>query len=331
MIRSGINQIGGNFRTRTQIDKYTPYHEYFLSLFLGSGIYELNKPKAHHYECWNDANPRFANYFIVIKQFREEFKERRRKGPCVINCRYLYELLNKGILKPNDMIDDAIHFHYQIKLTHGSQLKYRGLVPETTSKKQFVELAKENYKQKLKNNEGVECEGSFKSNLGKTTRPITNNDCGILTKINPRVQERLEYVIIESLDFRDCYKKFYEAYFMRKQLGSEVYVFADPPFPGTEDYYQGLFQPEDHHDLIKLALESPFRFNLQIGGKCEFYLERFKKANWFIIPIKNKHSLNATSQRAKREYLIMNYDISKLPLMVEDGDQKTLDKWTGGC
>lgn len=327
MIKSGINQIGGNFRTRLQIDKVTPHHEYFLSLFLGSGIYELNKPKAHHYECWNDANPRFANYFIVIKEFREEFEERRKKGACRINSRYLYELLNRGILTPKDMIDDAIHFHYQIKLTHGSQLKYRGLVPETTSKKEFVELAKENYKTMLKDQKSIECEGRFKSNLGKTTRPISNNDCGILTEINPKAQERLEYVIIENLDFRKCYKQFYEAYYERKNLTKEVYVFADPPFPGTEKYYGGLFQPKDHDDLINIALNSPFHFNLQIGGECDFYLEAFKKAKWVIVPIENKHSLNANTQKKKREYLIMNYDINELPLMKYSSEQKIIERF----
>lgn len=326
-MKSGINQIGGNFRTRKQIDEYTPYHEYFLSLFLGSGIYELNKPKAHHYECWNDANPRFANYFIVIKEFREKFEARRKEGPCVINCRYLYDLLNKGILTPNDMIDEAIHFHYQIKLTHGSQLKYRGLVPETTSKKDIIKTAKKTYQEKLENQESIECEGRFKSNLGKTTRPISNNDCGILTKINPNAQERLEYVIIECLDFRKCYEQFYKAYHVRKGLTKEVYVFADPPFPGTEGYYSGLFHPEDHHDLIKLALETPFHFNLQIGGECQFYLDTFKKAKWNIVPIENKHSLNAKVQSSRREYLIMNYDINKLPLMKYDSEQNTLEKF----
>lgn len=327
MLKSGINQIGGNFRTRVQIDKYTPYHEYFLSLFLGSGIYELNKPKAHHYECWNDADPRFANYFIVIKEYREEFEKRRRKGPCVINSRYLYDLLNKGILKPKDMIDDAIHFHYQIKLTYGSQLKYRGLVPETTSKKEYIELAKKTYKEKLENQKSVECQGRFKSNLGKTTRPISNNDCGILTKINPKTQERLKFVIVENLDFRKCYNQFYEAYFVGKKITHEAYIFADPPFPGKENYYNGLFHPEDHHDLIDLALKSPFLFNLQIGGDCQFYLDIFEDAEWFIVPIDNKHSLNANSQTKKREYLIMNYDITKLPLMQFDSEQETMEVW----
>ena len=323
MIKSGINQIGGKFRLRKVLEKNTPYHEYFLSLFLGSGIYELNKPKPFHYECFNDANPRIANYFIVIKLFREEFEKRRQNGPFVLNCRYLYDLLNKGVLTPKDMIEDAIHFHYQIKLSFGSQLQYRGLVPETTSKKKFISAAKESYLQKL---EGIEYKGHFKSNLGKTTRPITNNDCGILTEINQKVSERLKYVVVESLDFRKVYNSFHRAYHKKKGLGPEVFIYADPPYPGTEHYYSGLFQPEDHEDLINLMLESPFKFMLSIGGDCQFYLDAFKGPNWIIKEVYTKYSTNANSQELKKEYLIMNYDIKAVPRFEQD-NQSNLSKY----
>jgi DNA adenine methylase len=134
MLKPGISQIGGNSRTRKVLLANTPYHEYFLSLFTGSGIYEFNKPKAHHYECLNEINPEFVNYFIVIKKFFKEFEERRKKGPYTIVSRYLYELLNAGVLTPNDMIEQAIQFYYKIKLSYASQLTFRGLIPETTSK-----------------------------------------------------------------------------------------------------------------------------------------------------------------------------------------------------
>ena len=46
MLKSGISQIGGKFRLRKQLLNFVPYHEYFLSLFCGSCVFELNKPKA---------------------------------------------------------------------------------------------------------------------------------------------------------------------------------------------------------------------------------------------------------------------------------------------
>ena len=56
MLKSGISQIGGKFRLTKTLLAYTPYHEYFLSLFGGSLNYELNKKKANHYECNTSLN-----------------------------------------------------------------------------------------------------------------------------------------------------------------------------------------------------------------------------------------------------------------------------------
>jgi len=243
MLKSGINSVGGKFRSKDFLLAHTPYHKYFLSLFTGSGIYELAKPKPSHYECFNELNPEIANYWIVIKKYFNEFEKRRKKGPYTIVSRYLYELLTKGILTPIDMIEQAIQYYYKIKLSHASQLRFRGIVPETTSKKKSIEEAKKEFQSYL-------LEGSFKSNLGKTTRPISNNDCGILTELNPNLPERLKYVIFECLDFRKVYRKFYNAYHKRKGLTREVFVYADPPYPGTEHYYGDLFTPEYHNDHV---------------------------------------------------------------------------------
>ena len=321
MIKSGINQIGGKFRLRKDLEQFTPYHEYFLSLFCGSCIYELNKSRPLHYECFNDKNPRFVNYFIVIKNYREEFEKRKKEGPYVINCRYLYELLNKGVITPKDMIEDAIQFHFQLKLSFGSQLKYRGIIPETTSKKKFIEKAKKDFIQ-------VQSEGRFKSQLGKTTRPYTNNDCGILTKINPKVSERIKYVIFENQDFRKCYENFHNSYHKKKGLGKECFIYADPPYPGTESYYSGLFSEEDHNDLIEIMLNSPFNFMLSIGGDCDLYLENFDdNENWIIQEVYTKYSIDSNSQKSSKEYLIMNYDIDKIPKMSKHHNQTNLERF----
>lgn len=317
MIKPGISQIGGKTRSRKFLMDNTPRHEYFLSLFCGSCIYEVNKPKANHYECFNDINSEIANYFIVIKKYFKEFEERRKNGPYTIVSRYLYDLLNKGILTPDDMIEQAIQFFYKIKLSFGSQLKFRGMVPETTSKRQYIEQAKKSFK--------GETEGNFKSNLGKTTRPISNNDCGILTPLNIKLQERLAYVIIESLDFRKVYKRFYDAYYKRKGLTKECFIYADEPYPGTEHYYGTFFKPEGHQDLIDIMLNTPFNFMLSTGGDCEIYIDTLKSAGWIIKDKKTRYSTNANVQSLKQEYLCMNYDIKKVSKMIIDNQPTIMD------
>jgi len=319
VLKSGINSVGGKFRSKVFLLTHTPYHKYFLSLFTGSGIYELAKPKASHYECFNELNPEIANYWIVIKKYFNEFEKRRKEGPYTIISHYLYKLLTKGILTPTDMIEQAIQYHYKIKLSYASQLRFRGIVPETTSKKQNIEKSKEDFKYFLS-------EGTFKSNLGKTTRPISNNDCGLLTELNPDLPERLKYVIFDCLDFRKVYRKFYNAYHKRKGLTKEVFIYADPPFPGTEHYYGDLFKSEDHNDLIELMIETPFNFMLSIGKECGFYLDALRDANWVIKNVSVKYSTDANSQKPSDEYLCMNYNITKVPKMTED-NQITLEKY----
>ena len=325
MLKSGISQIGGKFRLRKTLMNNTPYHEYFLSLFTGSGIYELNKKKAYHYECFNELNPEFVNYWIVIKKYFKEFEEKRKKGPYTIVSRYLYELLNAGVLTLEDMIEQAIQFFYKIKLSFASQLNFRGLVPETTSKRQYIEEAKRNFRGII-GKRSVQTEGNFKSNLGKTTRPISNNDCGILTELNPDLPQRLKYVIFECLDFRKVYQRFFRAYYKKKGLTKEVFIYADPPYPGTEQYYGDLFKPNYHYDLIDIMIDSPFNFMLSIGKECGFYLDALMDAGWIIKEVTTRYSTNANTQSLSKEYLCMNYNIDKFPKMVVD-NQITLDNY----
>ncbi|KKK56903.1 hypothetical protein LCGC14_3059870, partial [marine sediment metagenome] len=103
---------------------------------------------------------------------------------------------------------------------------------------------------------------AYKGTNPKTTRPFTNNDCGLLSPIDKEAIKRLRYVNLTAYDFRKVYKMFYEAFYVRKGLERECFIYADPPFPGTEKYYGDLFPPELHQDLIDLMLETPFNFML---------------------------------------------------------------------
>lgn len=160
----------------------------------------------------------------------------------------------------------------------------------------------------------------------KTTRPFTNNDCGLLTPLNPNAIKRLRYVNLTCYHFKKLYKMFYRAFHKKKKLGPECFIYFDPPFPGgTEKYYDTIFEQKDHEALIKIIKDSPFHVMLSIGGECDFYLEALN--NFAQIPVKVKYSTDANSQKDSQEYLIMNYDINKLPKMKFSSDQRTLLKF----
>lgn len=166
---------------------------------------------------------------------------------------------------------------------------------------------------------------AYKGTNPKTTRPFTNNDCGLLSPIEPEAIKRLRYVNLTAYDFRKVYKMFYKAFYVRKGLERECFIYADPPFPGTEKYYGDLFSPEYHQYIIDIMLETPFNFMLSMGGKCEAYLEQLE--DWNIVPVKVKYSTDANSQKESQEYIIMNYEIEGIAKMIMPSNQKLIEKY----
>lgn len=325
MIKPGIKQIGGNFRTRKLLDNYTPKHEFFLSMFLGAGWYELNKPRCQ-YELFNDKNSDIINYFEVMTFHPKEFDE-KKKGLFGLVSQQVYNDIVDSKLEPKDDIERAVFFYYINKLSFGSEgNSYRGVTLPTSCKKDSVAKVKAHYRGIIPR--GVR-KKSYKGINPKVSRPYTNNDCGLLTPIDPGAIRRLRYVNITNYDFRKAYKLFCRAFFKRKGLTQECFVYADPPFPGTEIYYGNDFLPDDHYDLIEMVQETPFNCMLSIGGKCGFYIDSLKEAWWKIKEIEVQYSTNAQNPHKSREYICMNYDIKKLSKMVMDNQPSIMD-YMGG-
>ena len=157
---------------------------------------------------------------------------------------------------------------------------------------------------------------SYKGINPKTTRPYHNNDCGLLTPLDKKAIERLRYVNLTCYDFKRVYTLFYKAFHERKGLSRECFVYADPPYVGTEKYYGNLFPTENHQALIDFMLKTPFNFMLSIGGKCEMYLEQL--SDWVIVPVKVRYSTDATSQKKSQEYIVMNYEVNDIGNMQID-------------
>ena len=357
-ITSGISQIGGKYRLVNKLLSFTPYHEFFLSMFLGAAHFELNKPRCR-YECWNDIESEIINYLLQIREHSKEFDE-MKQGVFGLVSQEIGNRIVNGKIKPKNDLERAYYFYYLNKITfEGSvqkgycglnqnraipqstfhekdvneiKAKFRGLTLPTVCKDKSVNEAKIGYMgimgnfksgqvgvEKAKTNfGGITPKISYKGIGPKTTRPYTNNDCGLLSPINPEAIKRLRYVNLTVYDFRKVYKMFYKAFHVRKGLKRECFIYEDPPYPGTEKYYGKLFEKEFHQNLIDINLESPFNILQSIGGKCGFYIDSYKDAGWNIIPIKVKYSTDANSQKESQEYFCMNYNIKKVPKMIMD-------------
>lgn len=334
MIASGISQIGGKFRLRKTLQEFTPNHEFFLSEFFGAGWYELNKPRCR-YECFNDKNSEYMNYFVVIKNHPEEF-DKLKEGPLGLVSQKLANEIYSGNLKPKNDIERAYFFYYLNKVSFGSQPSkgYGGILQEITdSVLNYRGISLQGFDRQVKkakaNYRGITPKNlNYKGLSPKTTRPYTNNDMGLLTPIDPKAIERLRYVNLTCYDFRKVYKLFYNAFYKRKGLTKECFIYEDPPYPdgNEENYYHGLFTLENHQELIDLNLDSPFNIMLSIGGDCELYLDSFGDAGWIIEEVFTKYSTNANTQEEVKEYVIMNYDIKKESKMIMD-NQVSLTKF----
>lgn len=321
---------------RKQLLKLTPKHDFFLSMFTGASHYELNKPRCQ-YECFNDLDSEFINYLIVINRNPEEFNKMKEDIFGLVSQEIVNRIVN-GDLKPKNNIEKACFFFYLNKTCFsGKQSKgYAGLnqnraIPKSTFHKKDIEKIKAKYRgitlptsTKEINIERYTEPSHYKGINPKTTRPYSNNDLGLLTPIDPKAIERLRYVNLTCYDFRHVYKLFYKAFHERKKLSIECFIYEDPPFPSTEKYYGNMFKPEDHQDLINLNLDSPFHIMQSIGGDCQFYLDSYEDAGWFIKEVKTKYSTDANTQDVIIEYACMNYDITTFPKMVYDYRQKNI-------
>jgi len=289
-------------------------------MFTGACHYELNKPRCQ-YECFNDLDSEFINYLIIINRNPEEFNEMKEDIFGLVSQEIVNRIVN-GEIKPKNNIEKAYFFFYLNKTCFNSHEgtwfkgvspplkikkakgRYRGITLPTSTKEINIERYSES--------------SHYKGINPKTTRPYSNNDLGLLTPIDPKAIERLRYVNLTCYDFRHVYKLFYKAFHIRKKLSIECLIYEDPPFPSTEKYYGNMFKPKDHQDLINLNLDSPFHIMQSIGGNCQFYLDSYEDAGWFIKEVKTKYSTDAKTQDEITEYACMNYDINKLPKMIID-------------
>lgn len=111
------------------------------------------------------------------------------------------------------------------------------------------------------------------------------------------VQKRLRKVIIENLDF----ERLIHIYDRHDAL-----FYCDPPYIGTEKYYQEAFSTQDHERLAKVLHEIKGKFLLSYND-CPLARELYKDCT---IQSLTRENLLAGAKRGEfKEILIRNYDV----------------------
>jgi len=124
-------------------------------------------------------------------------------------------------------------------------------------------------------------------------------DTSIMTEYLSRIQERLSKVVVENRDFEALIKVYDKP---------NALFYLDPPYYGTEKYYQAQFTKDDHIRLYKVLENIEGEFILSYND-CEYIRDIYKEFN--IESIERNNNLTARYSDKDKKYgevIIRNYN-----------------------
>lgn len=111
-----------------------------------------------------------------------------------------------------------------------------------------------------------------------------------------QLSRRLQTVEILNRDFRGVLKQY---------NSKDVFIYADCPYLGTEDYYENVFTPKDHEDLASMLKCHKGIFVLSSKAKKELR-KLYRSNNHYVLEFEDTSRL---PDKRHREQLIMNFEI----------------------
>jgi DNA adenine methylase len=145
---------------------------------------------------------------------------------------------------------------------------------------------------------------------GFGTKPTSNGARPMKHATNelPRFARRLRHIYTENLDWRECVEKYDTP---------ETVFYCDPPYDGTEDYYNaGDF---DHRALHDALLEAEGRAVVSYDAVPPFYGDE-----WHVATKDSTFHIDNTDGSGPKdctEVLLMNFDGEGEPVMSGVGQQ----------
>ena len=119
---------------------------------------------------------------------------------------------------------------------------------------------------------------------------------------------RLQNVEILNRDFRRV---------LQSYNAEDVFVYADCPYLGTEDYYDYVFTVQDHKDLAEMLKSHKGKFALSSKAKKELR-KLYRSNNHYVLNFEDTYRL---PDKRHREQLIMNFEMKHVN-MYGDNDIK---------
>lgn len=265
----------------TTIDAFMPPHKTYVEPCMGSAEVFLRK-KPSEREIINDYNGDLVKFFRVLQR-SEKLAYLIGRLYFSFNSEELFRA-NKALLSDvENILDDITETSITIENAHWHD----------------IELAVAFFENQT---------FSF-SSTGKTFA-IAKKD--MTRKFGRLVAacSRLRNAIIMHRDYKDC---------INYAAGKGTFILLDPPYKGTEDYYQkSSFGSEEHSKLFELM----DGINKKFEGECKFiitynndpYIVDFANKCGFHTYVKERlHNMIQSSKPGEmfEELLIANYDLEK--------------------
>ncbi len=264
MIPSPIKWVGGKRRFRKRIISVLPPHSCYLELFAGAAWVLFGKPPSD-VEILNDIDGELVNFFRVIKRQPEDFI---RSFEFELVSREEFERLAAEDTSKMNEIERAHRFFYILMAGWGGELNYPRFQTSV-------------------------------SDGGHGNRLI-----GALKRLRKRVEpvhKRLSTVILENLDWEECFDRYNR---------ERVVMYIDPPYPGNGvNYLHNMRSWGDHKRLAGKLREA----------KCKWILSSYNikeihdlYEGFYLIPVESysgmKTTKNGNTRVKNEEVLVLNYE-----------------------
>lgn len=120
-----------------------------------------------------------------------------------------------------------------------------------------------------------------------------------------QLSKRLQSVEILNRDFREA---------LHSYNTKDVFIYADCPYLGTEDYYDYFFSPQDHKDLAEMLKSHRGKFALSSKAKKELR-KLYRSNNHYVLNFEDTYRL---PYERHREQLILNFKLIHVNKYGED-------------
>jgi len=264
IINSPFKWVGGKSRLRKQIVALIPEHSCYLELFAGAAWVLFAKPPSK-VEVLNDIDKELVNFFRVVKYKPEELIQS-----------FEWELVSRAEFERLANLDTATltemerahRFYYIIMAGWGGELHYPRFQTSITD-----------------GGHGNRLIGALKF-LRKRIEPV---------------YERLQKVVIENMDWKDCFARYDR---------DKTMMYIDPPYPGNScNYLHNMKSWDDHLQLADHLRKSKCKWILSSYDIPEIH-NLYNGYN--ILSVQSYSGMrvkkNDTSRKLNKEVLVTNFE-----------------------